>query len=68
MTQFCPDSPPSVKFHTFFFSSETFPYSYNICFLKLSFLCIEPFIFISFYFLDYDTPALQFLFSIFKMT
>ena len=25
MTQFCPDPPPSVKFHPFFFSSETFP-------------------------------------------
>ena len=26
MTQFCPDPPPlSVKFHTFFFSNETFP-------------------------------------------
>ena len=25
MAQFCPDPPPSVKFHTFFFSSETFP-------------------------------------------
>ena len=38
MTQFCPAPTPSVKFHTFFFSSENFPKLSNTIYLHKCFI------------------------------